>query len=308
MPGVSAQTRLLAVAPHPDDETLGTGLLIQQVLAAGGAVRVLLLTDGDANPWPQRWLERRIWIGAAARARWGRRRRVEATHALAQLGVPAEALQALAWPDMGLTALLRADAMAATVALREALDAFRPTLVALPAWQDRHPDHGAAHVLCRLALAGWGGAPAVVAYPVHGDAHAADWPIAIDADAEEDQRKLAALAEHRSQTALSGGRLRRLAKRAERYARVSATGSTREEVRLPWCPPAALRPWLHLLVAGPLGVRVWRWPQAPLSRDADGGFRLLMPAGLQGQGPCFARLSLDWPSPWIFDHWGWCEL
>ena len=56
---VSAQTRLLVIAPHPDDETLGCGLLLQQVLAAGGEVRIILMTDGDNNPWPQRCLERR---------------------------------------------------------------------------------------------------------------------------------------------------------------------------------------------------------------------------------------------------------
>ena len=32
---------------------------------------------------------------------------------------------------------------------------FRPNVVALPALSDRHPDHGSAHVLMRLALADW---------------------------------------------------------------------------------------------------------------------------------------------------------
>ena len=39
--------RLLVVAPHPDDETLGAGGLIQRVLAHGGTVRVMLVTAGD---------------------------------------------------------------------------------------------------------------------------------------------------------------------------------------------------------------------------------------------------------------------
>src|SRR5690242_21090013 len=34
-PEFSASTRLLVIAPHPDDETLATGVLLQQVLAAG---------------------------------------------------------------------------------------------------------------------------------------------------------------------------------------------------------------------------------------------------------------------------------
>ena len=60
LPVFSGQTRLLVVAPHPDDETIATGLLIQQVKEAGGEVQILLLTAGDNNPWPQRWLERRV--------------------------------------------------------------------------------------------------------------------------------------------------------------------------------------------------------------------------------------------------------
>src|SRR5437660_6708826 len=47
---VSPATRLLIVAPHPDDEALGAGGLIQRVVAAGGSVRVVLITSGDAFP------------------------------------------------------------------------------------------------------------------------------------------------------------------------------------------------------------------------------------------------------------------
>ena len=79
--------RLLVFAPHPDDETLATGELIQVARAAGAAVRVVFATDGDNNPWPQRWCERRWHIGPAERERWGRRRRGEAEAALARLGV-----------------------------------------------------------------------------------------------------------------------------------------------------------------------------------------------------------------------------
>ena len=60
--------RILILAPHPDDESLGTGGLIQQALAAGAALRVLFITDGDNNPWPQRFIERRWFINAPERA------------------------------------------------------------------------------------------------------------------------------------------------------------------------------------------------------------------------------------------------
>jgi hypothetical protein len=46
----SPATRLLVVAPHPDDETLGAGGLIQRVRHAGGAVKVVFMTNGDGYP------------------------------------------------------------------------------------------------------------------------------------------------------------------------------------------------------------------------------------------------------------------
>jgi hypothetical protein len=51
-------------------------------------------------------------------------------------------------------------------------------------------------------------------------------------------------------------------------------------------------------------VRHWRWSEAPLERDGQGGYRLAeVPTA-----PCFARLDMAVSSPWIFDRWGWCEL
>ncbi len=50
LPAVEAFTsddRVLIVAPHEDDETLATGGVIQQALAAGARVRVVYLTYGD---------------------------------------------------------------------------------------------------------------------------------------------------------------------------------------------------------------------------------------------------------------------
>ena len=48
-PSVSVERgeRLLVIAPHPDDETLGAGGLIQRVVSAHATVRVVLVTAGD---------------------------------------------------------------------------------------------------------------------------------------------------------------------------------------------------------------------------------------------------------------------
>ena len=44
---VDRDTRLLVFAPHPDDEVLAAGGLIQQVREAGGIVHVVYVTSGD---------------------------------------------------------------------------------------------------------------------------------------------------------------------------------------------------------------------------------------------------------------------
>ena len=41
-------TELLVLAPHPDDETLACGGVMQAALAAGLAVRVIVVSDGEA--------------------------------------------------------------------------------------------------------------------------------------------------------------------------------------------------------------------------------------------------------------------
>jgi LmbE family N-acetylglucosaminyl deacetylase len=301
---LSAQTRLLAVAPHPDDETLGCGLLIQQVLAAGGAVHLLLLTDGDNNPWPQRYIERRLRIGDSERQRWGVRRRSEAMHAIRHLGLSADALEPLGWLDMNVTRRLRDDTSASIAALQSIISSFGPTLVCFPALEDSHPDHGAAHVLCRLALAGISPAPVQWAYPVHGGGDLSEYPIRIDPTPGQQQRKLQALTEHRSQMVLSGARMRRLALSPERYMPVNAAG----DMRLPWRPPAILHRWLRVLVATPVGTKDLFWQDAPIQRGEDGSYRLEWPSSQPSPPLGFVKLHLDWPSPWIFDHWGWHAL
>ena len=54
---LSARDRVLVLAVHPDDESLCAGGLIQHALAHGAKVRVVFITDGDNNPWPQRFVE-----------------------------------------------------------------------------------------------------------------------------------------------------------------------------------------------------------------------------------------------------------
>ena len=303
-PQCTAQTRLLVIAPHPDDETIATGVLVQRVRAAGGQVDIALLTDGDRNPWPQRVLERKLRLGADGRARWARRRRGEMAAAMLHLGVPDEHLHALGWPDLGLATLLLTPASGAVQALASLIAQVRPNVLVMPALADRHPDHASAHVLTRLALAGVIDPPQLWTYVVHA-ARVAAAPADVGGTPIQRANKQAALAAHASQMALSGSRMRRLAAGGEQFARLSANAAS--DSVLPWHPPAWLASQLCLSVVGVRQSHSWRWSQAPVERDKL-GVNHLRAMGEHGDRPRFARLSLQWPSPWIFDHWGWCEL
>ena len=214
--------RVLVVAPHPDDETLATGGLLQRSIAGGGRVRIVFVTDGENNPWPQRLVERRWRLGPSARTRWAERRRAETLEALACLGVPASSAVFLHFPDQGLTSLLLAGGGSVVPALATELRKWRPTLVAAPAPADRHPDHSALAVLLRLAVDRLAGAHvgfSQIAYIVHGAPPPGAFQLPLAPD--ELDRKYTAILCHRSQLVLS--RRRFLSHAAERECFVEPT-------------------------------------------------------------------------------------
>ena len=143
--------RLLLIAPHPDDESLATGGLLQCIHQVGAAARILIVTDGDNNPWPQRWLEKRWQIGPSERQRWGALRRQEARLALKKLGHTGDT-RFLHFPDQGIThRLLHADAETLERFCCE-IQEWNPTGIVLPSSYDLHPDHNALYVLLQIAL------------------------------------------------------------------------------------------------------------------------------------------------------------
>src|SRR5262249_6212705 len=107
-PFFTAQSRLMVIAPHPDDESLACGIVVQRAVRAGARVRVIYATDGDNNPWPQRAIERKWCLTEFDRARWGQLRRKEALNALEVLGVRRSDAHFFALPDQGLPICWRA--------------------------------------------------------------------------------------------------------------------------------------------------------------------------------------------------------
>jgi LmbE family N-acetylglucosaminyl deacetylase len=253
--------RVLVVVPHPDDETLATGGLLQRALAAGAQVCVVVATDGDNNPWPQRWLERRWRIDATARERWGRRRREEARVATATLGIAAEAVRFLGWPDQGLTAMLMRDG-AAEDQLRAELAHYSPSIVAMPSLDDRHPDHNALRVMLELALFRQGRFDCRrLGYVVHGPA--SDRPsLSIPLDAAQFANKQRALLAHATQLSLSRRRMQRLCERVECFEAGAAPSKAAAQGGLEWTFAwSAYQRWLHgheLLLIAEIGARIGR--------------------------------------------------
>ena len=329
-----ADDRLLVFAPHPDDETLATGELIQLAVGAGAAVRVVFATDGDNNPWPQRWFERRLRIGSADRLRWGARRRSEAQAALAHLGVGAEATHFLGWPDLDLTRKLVSDDAAIDVLSAE-VAGFSPTHVAIPSLRDRHPDHGALRVMLDLAMAKARARCVRLGYAVHGrGADSGEWQLMPDA--ARHQRKREALFAHASQISLSRRRLLRWVEQIESFEQAEPEApiavhaiSADSVLRIPLLP--AHRFWrrhdLLLVLAGRDKIERLRLRLPRLMRPGassvlaeglcagrvtieliEGALQITFAGGEDGGASGYVKLERSWPRVVIFDTSTWQRL
>ena len=211
----------MVIAPHPDDESLGCSILLQRAVATGAAIRVIYATNGEANPWPQRVLERKWRINSSDRARWGVLRQSEALAALKVLGLEAECAQFLGLPDQGLTNLLRKNCSAIVQQFVAMIIEWSPTHLLIPSTFDTHPDHNALAVILQLGLNEiLDSSVSVSGYAIHGKSRAfCDRAAAIAPSHWETERKLHAIRCHRTQLMLSRKRFLSYAERPERLLR-----------------------------------------------------------------------------------------
>ena len=211
-PAVTGDTRLLVVAPHPDDETIAAGGLIQHVFKAGGRVQVVFLTDGDAHSEGVRYEDHGKQPKTGDYRDYGRRRQFEARDALERLGMRGDGLTFLTFPDRGLARLLttywserrppfrspytrrdrppKAEIVVPdteyrgedlTQELARVMGTYQPTLILVPRPEDQHEDHCAAWYFLVDALGDVtrvqpSYAPDVVNYIVHWGS----WPFEDD--------------------------------------------------------------------------------------------------------------------------------
>jgi LmbE family N-acetylglucosaminyl deacetylase len=222
-PAFSHSSRLLVFAPHPDDESLACGILLQRAAEAGAAICVVYLTDGENNPWPQRYLSKRWRLNPRDRQRWAKLRRREALAALGLLGVSPEDARFLGWPDQGLARLFQSDSASVLARLRYLIMEWAPSDVVGPDVGDRHTDHKAVGSMLNALGHGTGPLQGVIrwSYIVHGrDAEFLRDCRAVPQSPSQGETKRRAIGCHQTQLMLSRGRFLRYAARPELLRRV----------------------------------------------------------------------------------------
>lgn len=219
-------TRLLIFSPHPDDEVLGCGGAMAQVVRAGGSVRVVYMTCGDAFRVAVERSKRLVSVKPADFIAFGKLRQQESLAALRELGLSADAAVFLGYPDRGLMPLwlnnwaedsrfrsryTRASASpyghahascagycgANVLAdVLSAMDGFQPTDVLVTHPSDDHQDHVATSAFVTRALevaaarrGGWASRCRLGYYLIHR----AEWPTPRSNDPEASQRPPVAL-------------------------------------------------------------------------------------------------------------------
>ncbi|MFY9551094.1 MAG: PIG-L family deacetylase, partial [Thermoanaerobaculia bacterium] len=119
--------RILVLAAHPDDESLGAGGTLALNAGKAEAVRIWIATDGTGQEG----------VAAEKAADYGIRRREEAVRAAAALGLGPPRFAGLA------DRRLADERGVLEAALDAELDEFRPDLVLCPSPAELHPDHRA---------------------------------------------------------------------------------------------------------------------------------------------------------------------
>jgi LmbE family N-acetylglucosaminyl deacetylase len=175
--------RLLILAPHCDDETLGSAGLIQAAERAGIQVQVVIATNGDGYFFATAQEFHKVYPSSSDYVRMGLVRQQESLAALKILGVIAEQVSFLSYPDRGSpsewndhwlaqnpyrspysqdtkspypltftpeSVYSGADYLADIISI---LKSYRPDLIVYPHPDDVHPDHWGLNVFTRLAIA-----------------------------------------------------------------------------------------------------------------------------------------------------------
>ncbi|MFH0795577.1 MAG: PIG-L family deacetylase [Candidatus Omnitrophota bacterium] len=179
---LGSEDRILILAPHPDDEVLGCGGVIQEAVKRKIPVRIVFFTYGDNAQWSFFLYRKHPVILPRAARKMGLVRHDEAMAVDKMLGIPPEEITFLGYPDFrtihiwyshwkdqppAKSMLTRVKAVPYANAfrpgapykgeeilrdLKEIILEFKPTRVFLPHPADHSPDHKALYLFTRLGL------------------------------------------------------------------------------------------------------------------------------------------------------------
>lgn len=184
MPAPRAGKKIVIFAPHEDDETLGCGGYIQQAVAAGADVRVVLMTNGEYPELSLVLFEERLPISSKSFIALGYARQRETLAAMRSFGLPADHVLFLGYPNQYLNQMWEPEHWLAADPVRSVrlkstrspynnaytpgavfcgdsmlrdvetiLQAERPDVVITLHPNDEHVDHWPTGIVARFALA-----------------------------------------------------------------------------------------------------------------------------------------------------------
>jgi LmbE family N-acetylglucosaminyl deacetylase len=181
-------TRVLIVAPHPDDEVLGCGGVMARHAAEGAEVQVVVVTRGIEEKYPDSLI-------AQVRGELAEAHRILGISGVRYLEFPAPRLDTIPRHEL-------ADA------IRAVLSEFRPEIVYVPHHGDVHLDHGQVYHAVLVAARPLSNCPVrrLLSYETLSETEwspprptAAFHPTVFVDIAEYLEKKLAAMACYRSQ-------------------------------------------------------------------------------------------------------------
>lgn len=200
LPEFSSSDRVMVLAPHPDDEAIGAGGVLQKAVKAGAKVKVVCFTNGDANQLAFMVYEKRLTFRKGEFFHMGQVRKRETISAMRSLGIAPSDIIFLGYPDFGTMAILlrywnlekpyrsilakmtkvtypgslslNAPYVGSSVLhdLKKVIGDFKPTKIFVSHPADTNGDHRALYVFLRVAL--WDlnyadGKPAIFPYIIH---------------------------------------------------------------------------------------------------------------------------------------------
>lgn len=191
--------RAVFLIPHPDDESLGCGGMIQKLLSENVEVKLCFLTSGGAShPNSKKFPREALEI----------LRENEARKACKILGIPTANLVFLRQPDGALSHLNETEETKIISHLTAELNTFSADALFLPWRRDPHPDHLATYEFGMAAMLNYERKILIFEYPIWlwKNSVETDWPfeneitpILLDIHPWKSNKKEAIFA-HQSQT------------------------------------------------------------------------------------------------------------